>query len=391
MLTLGSEVGRMIGGNEDEITVITLVVNTCAKSLCRRLKVVHTVAVNQGRTEIFHRVKIDTEVEHEHRLHGSEGVENFEIFLVEVLLANHVEEEVTACAASYDHVAFVNSAVSEANSLCAAVLNYNLVNHGVVDDLAAVGRDTVGQSLGHLLTTAVNVAEAGVIALAVLIKRNSLVKGCFGVGEDNRQRLCLGGCGAEVGKNACVKSLKLLGFEEVLYQLLRAHIRQLFDLHECKGEASLVDKILLLSSDVTQMHYVIVEFVVCVDAVLFLGEKLLQPFSSPIRTAVLLRSNHVVVWHDDVSVRTGGGKVDAKGGEEFADRLTGEHITYEERTLLKFIAIMLEKGYNAAGRRVFVVNRNLVAVLCRKGTEGETAKACTDNINFHYTFCPLLS
>ena len=51
----------------------------------------------------------------------------------------------------------------------------------------------------------------------------------------------------------------------------------------------------------------------------------------------------------------------------------------------ELISLVLQECNYTAGTGIFVEDLNLVAVSCRKSTEGETAKACTDNRYFHFT------
>ena len=67
------------------------------------------------------------------------------------------------------------------------------------------------------------------------------------------------------------------------------------------------------------MHYVVIEFVVSVNAVTILGKQLLQSVATPIWAAVFLGGNHIVVGHNYISVRTYGVKMYAEGFQQLVN------------------------------------------------------------------------
>jgi hypothetical protein len=97
------------------------------------------------------------------------------------------------------------------------------------------------------------------------------------------------------------------------------------------------------------MHYIIIEAIISIYAILILGEKLLQALSAPIWAAVFLGGYHIIIGHYNVSVCPLGFKMDAKLGKEVVNRLALEHISDKERPLLKLIAPMLKESDNSAG------------------------------------------
>ena len=78
--------------------------------------------------------------------------------------------------------------------------------------------------------------------------------------------------------------------------------------------------------------------------------------------------------------------MDAQLVKKIVYQLTGEHITDKQRALLELIALVLKERNHSAGLTVFIKDMYLVAVPCRKRAEGKTAKACADNVYFHFTF-----
>ena len=384
VLALGGKLGRVVGGNEDEISVISLVVHACTQLYGSGVEIVHAVAIYQRGTQIFHRIVVNAQVEHKHRLHRTEGVEDVEIFLVKMLSAYHTLKEVLACATAYYHIRGDLAAVCKSDALHLARFNKHLVNDSAVMDLSTVGGNVVGKSLGYLLAATLYIAIAGVIFFTLLFKGNTLVKGSLKVGEHHSKTLCLRGIGAEVGKNTGKQRADLLRLKEVSGKLVCIHARIFLYFHKGEGEASLLYQAWLLSRDIAQMHYVVIEFVVSVNALGILGEQLLQPLATPIGALILLRSNHIVVGHNDISIGTHGIKVNTQLVKEIVNRLAGQHIADKQRTLLKLIAIVLKQGNDSARLGIFIINMHLVAVSCRQCTKGQTAKARTDNIYSHF-------
>ena len=180
-------------------------VNARAELLRCRVEIIHTVAVGERGSHILHWVIIYAQVEHKYRFHRTECIENFTIFVIKMLSANGFFKEVLTCAAAYYDVGGDFLARGEANAFYLAVLYEDLINNSVINDRAAICGYVLRKSLGKLLTTTLDVAIAGVIFLAVFIKRYALIEGSLEVSEHHRKSLGLGRICAEVSQNSCIE------------------------------------------------------------------------------------------------------------------------------------------------------------------------------------------
>jgi hypothetical protein len=132
-------------------------------------------------------------------------------------------------------------AVSETNAANSAILDKHFINNSVIDYLAAMAYHVVRKSLGKLLATALNIAIAGVIFLAVFLKRYSLIKGGLKVREHNSKALCLRGISAEICENSRIESSYFFGLKEMPCKLICVHTRKFLYLEKCQSKADFVN------------------------------------------------------------------------------------------------------------------------------------------------------
>ena len=138
-----------------------------------------------------------------------------------------------------------------------------------------------------------------------------------------------------------------------------------------------------LPSQPPQVHHMVIDPVIPIDARGIFREQGLQPLPPPVLTAEVPGLDHIVIRHDDVPVCPFRFQPDPQLLQKLVQAFSRQHVAHQQRPLLKPEPLMLQQGNHPSGGRILVKDMYLVAFLGGKSAEGQSTQTGADDGYFH--------